>query len=379
MRIDFSSLVEKAQLETGLCDWGSSPALGNLKVLIDALPDASLNSLGEKVLLGRVMGSLKNRLRFNAYVAANQSLLSTTVREPIIIVGPHRSGTTRLHRMLAQDSRFRHLKTWEGMNPGPFTDSDDETRRKHEAQLSLNFRHSTYEKAYAMHSMNVDWAEEEMLLLNHSFWSFSYLGLFNIPQYYEWFMANQGNDEYGDMLRFMQSMHSGGAQWILKNPQHMLNLPSLWATFPDAKFIFIHRDPSKTVGSMLSMACHFSEKHSDLSHRTSIINTWLDFCEQSAKRCQSARKLIPQKQQYDVFYQDMDNDWLTTIRGIYEFVGQPMLDDVAAAMDLWLTASTKEASHHYDLADFGLSDAAISERFGFVRNYQTFTRQACTK
>ena len=51
--------------------------------------------------------------------------------------------------------------------------------------------------------------------------------------------------------------------WVLKTPQHMLDLPALLRVFPDARIIFTHRDPQAVVGSSCSLVRNQMVIHSD--------------------------------------------------------------------------------------------------------------------
>ena len=95
----------------------------------------------------------------------------------------HRSGTTRLQRMMAADPQLTYLKTWEGFNPGPQIQRPDHGKdaRRDEVRKALGMIPRMYPGAFNGHPMDADWAEEEMLLLNHSFASFSLLGAYCIP------------------------------------------------------------------------------------------------------------------------------------------------------------------------------------------------------
>ncbi|MBI3367489.1 MAG: sulfotransferase, partial [Burkholderiales bacterium] len=317
--LNLDALLAEARRATGLEDFGDPEFMPHLARLTEAWRDeARLNAFGRQVAHARTLGSLKNRLWAQACWRAEPVAIATQrIAAPIVIVGPHRSGTTRLQRMLACDARLAHLRTWEGMNPAPRAlpiDSRDIAQRRAEAEAALAMRHARYPSSYAMHAMHADWPEEEMLLLNHSFCSFSAAGLYDIPGWYRWFTECDKTASYVQLRRWLQLIgHTRGdapeRRWLLKNPQHMLDLPALMAVFPDARLVFIHRDPQKTVGSTLSMMTHFAAAHTDHDCRDSIRNTWLDFCERSARRCADARAAIAPAQQLDVHYAAMNQDW----------------------------------------------------------------------
>lgn len=379
-QIDLSeqALIAEAQKETGLTrfvDESFFPAMRTLLASIEA--EANLNPFGRFIAKSRTIRSLKNRLWADACFEAHPEIRQRKIADPIIIVGPHRSGTTRLQHMLASDTRLQHLSTWEGINPAPRLGQPDLGRaaRHEEARLSLAGRESVYPGAYIAHPMDADWPEEEMLLLNQSFCGFAPLGLYNVPTYYQWFLNADKSDGYrymADLMRLISWSRGEpeGKRWILKNPQHMLDLDTLLKTFPDAKLVFTQRDPLKTVGSMMSLTWFYAVQHTDLPCRANIRDVWLDFCEQMARRCMKVRESIPASQQIDVYYEEMNRDWRATMARVYAFSGMTFTPQAQQAMAAWLERSEKEkrhGEHRYSFEEFGITDGEVDARMKFVR------------
>lgn len=380
--IDLSgeALIAEARKETGLERFGDESFLPAMRTLLDAVEkEANLNPFGRFVARTRTLRSLNNRLWANACFEAHPDIRQRKIAAPVIIVGLHRSGTTRLQRMMATDPRLQYLTTWEGINPAPRLDLPDSGReaRYKEVKKSLAARQFMYPGAFTAHPMDADWPEEEMLLLNHSFSGFSPLGLFHVPSYYRWFLQDDKRAAYRYMAELMKliSWSRGepeNKRWLLKNPQHMLDLPTLMKTFPDAKLVFMHRDPIKTVGSIMSLTWYYAVQHTDLPCRAQIRDVWMDFYEQMARRCIAAREHIPAAQQLDVHYADMNRDWRTEMRRIYEFAGIEFSADAESAMAGWLAESEQEglhSGHRYALEDFGTTAEEVDARMKFYREH----------
>lgn len=379
-RVDLSeqALLAGARQETGLDRFGDESFLPGLRALLRSLEtEAELNPFGRLAARKRIIGSLKNLLWANACFEAHPEILQRKTVAPIVIVGPHRSGTTRLHRMLGVDRRFQHLRTWEGFNPAPRLDWPDRGRaaRHAEVEQALAGNGRLYPGAYAAHPMEADAPEEENLLLNHCFCGFSPLGLYNIPGYYRWFIADDRTAAYRTLAGLLKliSWSRGDPEdrrWVLKNPQHMLDLDVLLEVFPDAQLVFTHRDPLKTVGSLMSLMWCYAVQHTDAPCRARVRDVWLDFCEQAARRCIRTREQIPAGRQHDVHYEDMNRDWRAIMRGIYDFIGVEFDADVEHAMEGWLAMSDREqqhGGHRYNLEDFGLTRPEVDARMMFVR------------
>lgn len=388
-KIDLSeaALLAAAKEKTGLERFGDESFLPALRALLDSLnSEAQLNPFGHFNAQSRILRSLENRLWANACFEAHPEIRQRKIPAPLIIVGPHRSGTTRLQRMLAADSRWQHLKTWEGFNPAPRPDEGGDTARREEIRTMLQAGPLIYPGAFTAHPMDADWPEEEMLLLNHAFCSFSFLGAFTIPSYYRWLLDADKTAAYRDMADQMRliSWSRGDPEdkrWILKNPQHMLDLDVLLATFPDAKLVFTHRDPLKTVGSVMSLMWRYAVQHTDVPCRAQIRDVWLDFCEQMLRRCIKARETIPSTQQLDIHYEDTNRDWRGVMGRLYDFAGMDFTPDAENAMDAWLAESQRERrheGHRYSLEDFGLTTEEVDARMAFYRERYGIPREGVT-
>lgn len=382
LEIDLSEdiLIAEARRETGLERFGDEDFLPAMRSLLNAVNnEAQLNPFGRNNARMRTLRSLDNRLWANACFEAHPEIIQRKIAAPVIIVGLHRSGTTRLQRMMATDPRLQYLKTWEGFNPAPRLGLPEmgKAERREEVRRFFSHGQEIYPGAFTAHPMDADWPEEEMLLLNHSFSGFSPLGLFHVPSYYRWFLEDDKRAAYRYMAELMKliSWSHGepeNKRWLLKNPQHMLDLPTLMKTFPDAKLVFMHRDPIKTVGSIMSLTWYYAVQHTDLPCRAQIRDVWMDFYEQMARRCIAARKHIPAAQQLDVHYADMNRDWRTEMRRIYEFAGIEFSADAESAMAGWLAESEREglhSGHRYALEDFGTTAEEVDARMKFYREH----------
>jgi hypothetical protein len=378
--IDLSpdALIAEARKETGLQRFRDDSFMPAMRILLEAVEaEAELNPFGRFVAKSRTLRALKNRLWADACFEAHPEILERKIVAPIIIVGPHRSGTTRMQHMLAADPRLQHLQAWEGINPAPRLGLPERGRaeRYAEAKGTLDGREHIYPGAFLAHPMEADWPEEEMLLLNQSFCGFSPLGLYNAPSYYRWFVDADKTFGYrymADLMRLISWTRGDpeDKRWILKNPQHMLDMDTLMKVFPDAQIVFTHRDPLKTVGSVMSLMWFYAVQHTDAPCRAPIRDTWLDFCEQMARRCMQARESIPAGQQIDVQYEDMNRDWRGVMHKLYAYFDMPFTAATETAMASWLAKSDNEkrhGAHRYALEDFGTTEREVDERMMFVR------------
>src|SRR5690606_8134331 len=114
------ALMERAQREAGLRAFGDMGFLAPLRVLLQSVGrEARLHPVGRWITRRRLVSALKTRLRAEALVREHPEIQERPVASPIVIAGLQRTGTTMLHRLLAQDPCLRALRSWEALDPVP--------------------------------------------------------------------------------------------------------------------------------------------------------------------------------------------------------------------------------------------------------------------
>ena len=176
-----------------------------------------------------------------------------------------------------------------------------------------------------------------------------------------------------DLLRLVgwSQQASSLRPWILKTPQHMLDLPALLEVFPDARLIFTHRDPLKVVGSAASLAWNQTIIYSDHADPARMGREWLHKTALQVERMRAARETIPQERMIDVQYEDMESDWRGTMERVYRFLGLDMAPALPGMEDYMRRASAlKRRPHAYSLDEFGLTSGDVLDRLGdYVRAF----------
>jgi hypothetical protein len=158
--------------------------------------------------------------------------------------------------------------------------------------------------------------------------------------------------------------------WVLKSPQHMQDLDSLVKVFPEAKFIFPHRDPIKVMGSTCSMVWNALVRDTDTVDPHWVGSEWLGKTERMLNKTLAVRdQQIPRGNQYDVLYADITADWQQAVRGIYNFLGIELTGSALTGMKAWLESNNqhKHGAHKYSLEDFGISEEKVEQRLSFYR------------
>ncbi|NVE94833.1 sulfotransferase family protein [Altererythrobacter lutimaris] len=381
--LDKDRLMERAASEAGLDDFGDPWFEQPLDVLLQSLrEEARLNPAGDFSAMQQFHKVLTDRLWARMWFKRHPEILERAIPRPVVIVGPMRSGTTRLHRLLASDRRFSHMRSFETISPVPRPDFEDvlageaEDFRPVLAGRIMKVARLANPRTLSIHPTGPYQPEEELGLFVSSMWGMKHDAQWQIPSYTAWCETQDAEPAYrqlADLLRLVgwSQQVSSIRPWILKTPQHMLDLPALLKVFPDARLIFTHRDPQAVVGSAASLAWNQTILYSDHVDPADIGREWLRKTELMIARMRAARDSIPRERMIDVQYDDMDRDWRATMERIYAFLGL----DIAPAlpgMESYLEAaeSLKRNPHRYSLEQFGLSTGEVAERLGdYTRTY----------
>ncbi len=363
-------LLATARKATGLQDIGDEHFFEPMQRLIEALEEeADLNPLGRFMNRTNILRLLKHRLYAQDLLRRHPEILQRAIPDPVVVVGLGRSGTTRLHRLLASDSRFLHLKSWESVFPVPypacFIARDEGRTDPRITALDQGLKAVLYmsPQVAAVHPLGTFEVEEEIGLLQHGFSSQIFEIQAKIPSFAEWLMTHDQLAAYEYMVVLMKiiSWFRNDPQdkpWVLKTPQHMQDLDALLHVFPNAKLVCSHRDPIKAVGSVCSTAWNAMVRDSDSITPDWVGQEWLAKTERMLRKTLRIRDdLVLPRNQYDIQYADITADWKSALQGVYDFLDLPFTDDAQRNMQAWLDRNKqhKHGAHKYSLADFGLS------------------------
>ena len=370
-------LLAEARNATGLDDFGSDGFREGLAVYCDsAFSEAQLNDVGIMAVRANIVGSLANRLRVVDWAARHPDVADERIDAPVIVIGMFRAGTTFLSSLLDQDVRNRSLLRWEaGDSVPPPTLADfrsgprvDAARASGDALEQLNPRMA------AVHHEEANGPTECIAVMSQDFKSLSWEAITNVPAYGRWLHEVDQRSAYEYHRLVLQVLQHGGVRgrWTLKSPHHAIALDALTAVYPDPRLVLLHRDPVVLCASVCSLISTLSGTFSDADHRHYIAEHWTAMLETSVNRIEAFRAAHPEHPILDVQYDDLVHKPVETIAGIYDAVGDVLADDARAAIESFVGANArgKHGEHRYRLDDFGLNEAALSERFAeYVERY----------
>jgi len=373
-RFDADALIAAARRRSGLDRFDDEAFREPLQRLLDAIErEARLTPIGRLITRTRLIGVLENRLRAQALFERNPEILEERVAAPIFIVGLQRTGTTMLQRLLAADPGLRALASWEALNPAPLPRRpwhrrDPRIGRAVLAEKGLRYLAPDF---FAIHPVEAEAPEEEVILLDYSFLSTVAEATLHVPSFAAWLETQDQTPAYRYLRTMLQLLQwqTRGDRWILKTPHHLEWIDTLLAVFPDARIIQTHRDPLKTLASFCSMIAHGRGVFSDQLDPHEVGAHWWRKTVRQVDRAMASRDARGGEAFLDVSYYDLMADPMAQVERIYDFIGRPLDADVRARMATSRRENpqNKHGQHRYQLEDFGLDRAAVEAGFAAYR------------
>lgn len=321
----------------------------------DLQQSARLNPLGRTIAHGLLVRSLRQRIRAARLWRRHPAILDQTIEKPVLILGHMRSGTTRLHRLLACDPKFAFTRFHESLQPVPGSTAQARVT----ASAIRRFMSSCNPHLRYIHPVRANAAEEEFGLHAVSLHGAMFEAQWAVPSFARWCERRDLAPVYDDFRRLVQTLRwrrrePAGKIQLLKAPQFMQDLDAVRRAFPDARIIHLERDRSEIIASSASLVWHQQRIQSDHADPLRIGAEWRRKTELREERARTTLSQVPSSALLTVDYEATNRDWRREVRRIYDFLGIPISDSVLGKMTR-LSQHSDHAGHHYSREQFGLA------------------------
>ncbi|HQV94706.1 MAG TPA: sulfotransferase [Anaerolineales bacterium] len=312
------------------------------------------------------------------------------IEKPLFIIGNMRSGSTFLHRLLSRDtSTFTSLTTWDiyltpSVTQKKFTQFVSRLDKKlggylHRALYVFDRRTLGQIK---IHPISFFQPEEDENILMHawdSLWVtflFPFMDEFPNYQHFDEALPPQYKRKIMAFYKSMLQRHmyaTGKKYYAAKAPAFSAKIETLIEFFPDARIIYLARNPLDMLPSTVSWV-NYSRgvftggftKYQYLDEITDLTQHWYRYPLQYIDTHPSPRYLI-------LNYDDLIQRPEQVIRGFYEQLGYPDKPGLDRIVDEAVKDTLAHRSDHtYSYEEMGFTRekivkmyADIFERFGF--------------
>jgi len=348
----------------GFDQFNSNGLREGLERTLDAFARLPLKAEVRVAAMDRIVHDLTNRLRIEQW-HKDDAGRTPEIEGPVLVCGLPRTGTTATVGMLALDRRFRFPRMWEMLQPLPpprlADEADDARACAYREALRL---HSNPEQ----HIADPDGPEEDMVgiapLDMHA-----YHGAFPMPDdFIAWWMDADFASTYACHRRILTLLQSERPPhlWLLKGPVHLFKLEAFAAEYPNARFVWTHRDPASVIPSVSSLqhTLHSERCESPLDKLAAGPKT-LAFWAEGMRRALVAREKIGEHRFIDVWNRDVVSRPLETFADLYAKLGFDFTLELRGAIADYSRRNARGAfgQHRYTAEEYGLTSDAIRESF----------------
>lgn len=245
---------------------------------------------------------------------------------PLFVLGLWRSGTTHLHNLLARDDRFAYPAFYDVLCPHTFLST---------ARTNAKLMDTFLPKIRPMDNMRMgrqEPQEDEFALC--SLIGRTYQMILAFPrrtEHYERFLTlhdvtDDERTEWQSALKWIvkKLAFKYRQPLVLKSPGHTCRIRLLLDLFPDAKFVYIRRNPFDVFRSakhaVLKLSPYWTLQHTDYENLDDqiireykmIIDVYLE-----------EREMIPKGHLQEVSFETLEADPLGEVRRIYDSLALP--------------------------------------------------------
>jgi len=377
-KLDKDDLIKTARKSTGLHELGSHFWDEPLQRMLDSINhEAQLHPIGRFITRQRLVNLLSVRLRAEHYFKKYPEILEQELYPVMLVIGLQRTGTTKLQRLLASDPDNRAVLSWEALNPAPIK-GDEKTgiERKKIAKTSVKALKYMSPGFFAIHPIEFNAPEEDVLLLDVSFMSQTAEATMHVPSYASWLEETDQTAAYEYMVRLLKLLQwqRPAKRWVLKTPHHLEFLDLAHKYFNNVQYIWTHRSIYESVPSFLSMVSYSRRLFSNHVDPKQVAEHWVrknGYMLTKALEFHEANNHVAQFT--DVPYQHLLNDSLAVLNRIYHERQEPVSKEL---MNFFNESNQKNPQgkygmHKYELSDFGIDESYIDQ---YTMAYQKFQK-----
>jgi hypothetical protein len=366
-------LMDEAERETRLSDWGDDHFLQPFELLIDSLnQEAELTEIGRQRSQLHLANLLAYRLRLVADRKLRPEIARQHIDKPVFMSGMPRSGTSYLNALLARDPDIvapLHWQMW-CPSPPPNDPAIDHRPQIERGQSLMDAQGFEAADIKDKHSYGAMHAEEDSHILEYSFVSGAFAAWWDVPTYVSYVYGADFTPAYRIHKRILQALQIGktSKRWLLKAPDHFIHVNALLSVYPDACFILNHRDPSKVMASVMSlMAAHRRQfGNRPLQQDRQFALAFIEFFAAGMENLIRMRADPEFNRRFvDISFRELERDPIGQVRRVYAHLDMELVPSVVASMERHIAENRKGkfGNHVYRLGDYAVTSDEVRERF----------------
>ncbi len=276
--------------------------------------------------------SLVENIRFG------RKLRETQIKQPpIFVLGHWRSGSTLLHNLITSDPQFSYVSLYQTMFPGHFLTTE---------WLGSKIASPLLPKTRPMDNMGIRFdlpQEDEFALCVMTGYSPYLLPIFqHSPRKIDRFFDVQKGltpselEEWKAALTLLMKKVTlkTGKPVVLKSPSHTFRTKLLLEMFPDAKFVYIYRNPYAVIKSSVHFRKTIFEENALGRNQTEDMSEEvMTIYENCFRTYERDRLLVPDGNLHEVCFEELEADPLGQMQKMYSTLGLSGFEGLKAVLE----------------------------------------------
>jgi hypothetical protein len=275
-------------------------------------------------------------------------------QDPIFVLGHYRSGGTYLVNLMTQDAQWGFLSTTQALLPEMFLLG---------RPIRSIFQLFLHEKRPMDNVLVTPESPEEPEHAIGNLVPYGFYQGFCFPdRMMDYFRSSVlfENDPSGEIHQLWRQAYmsilracalaNGGKRLLIKNPPDTARIPSLLEMFPNAKFIFLYRNPYVMFPSIRNF---YTAYIGDWQLRDiddgQLDENILTIYEQIMERYQQDKQLIPQDHLVEVKFEDFEKRPVNEMERIYKRLDLPRFEESETAFQDYADSQKDYQKNHYSL------------------------------
>ena len=272
------------------------------------------------------------------------------------------------------------MPKWEALFPAPPPEAEtyDTDPRIAKAQGIAEAVYAISPEWKKMHGWDGNLAVEDIEFTYPAFLSEVWPLAFQIPSWEKYFAEQDLGHHFAwhkKTLQYLQWKYKK-PHWLLKNPTHLPRMPRLLEFYPDAKFIFTHRDPIASGDSVVSVQGAIYYWRTDDPWGGGVIDEWV-LADRRAEMWDDVigwieKGIIRPGSYANFLYHEFMDAPMETIERAYRTIGLDVNPDSFERMRAYLASKPQGVHGKHRYKHFAEDEAVASDERRKYKRYQEY-------
>lgn len=372
------SIIESAHIVTGLSDMVDDALRARVDALAGYFRESGPYTVDQEIATRRqLVKLLARRIAIDGDVAKHTEILEETIAKPIFVIGFMRTGTSVLHALLASDPANCGPQAWQTREPSP--PPGERPVGPYRLNVATEDLYRFLKRSEGLIAMHPYWDEgAETLIEDEEILSLDFRNsyptlLYDAPSLGYMMTDDDHEGRYRFIRLFMQHQqwNMPRRHWVMKGVEHQKYVTTLFKAFPDARCVFVHREPAEFLPSALAITATLYDGVSSGAFTRAMLGSIMmaDFRARLPRI--AADPALDDPRIKHLRFRNFIADPVGTLRDCYEDWGFAWSQEGEAAMRDWLAdpgnSSGRYGRYNYTFEPFGIDWESESPAFDSYR------------